>query len=364
MENIPYQKFSITQLVQNKSLSVPFDQYRAKVMANADQTFVSNKAFFRPAEGHSEFGIYKIENLEHGLKNIEENFLKAGNGQVITDKNGRTLKYEGVVSDQSSPNKGAPIFEYFDNSNTRQRFALNLRYYQSSAAGLNKDEKEEDRKKSHKDGIYEFAADPQTSLQYSQFSPNLIKYKQGNFSGQFLLVFLASNQGDLERGTVLMEFDQETNHVKFDLQLNEVPIRYTETGKNVVVEWNLLDSFDTNNVLYVDANGLEMQEKFLYKRKEFNFTTENIAASNFYPMTSAIAVRDFSGGQEIQKQVTILSDKSHAASAGMRQQSNIEIMVQRRQKTHDDDGLGDLTLDEKDSQGRGVMTAAKFYMII
>jgi len=121
------------------------------------------------------------------------------------------------VSDQSSPNKGAPIFEYFDNSNTRQRFALNLRYYQSSAAGLNKDEKEEDRKKSHKDGIYEFAADPQTSLQYSQFSPNLIKYKQGNFSGQFLLVFLASNQGDLERGTVLMEFDQETNHVKFDL---------------------------------------------------------------------------------------------------------------------------------------------------
>ena len=94
---------------------------------------------------------------------------------------------------------------------------MNLRYYQSSAAGLNKDEKEEDRKKSHKDGIYEFAADPQTSLQYSQFSPNLIKYKQGNFSGQFLLVFLASNQGDLERGTVLMEFDQETNHVKFDL---------------------------------------------------------------------------------------------------------------------------------------------------
>lgn len=39
-------------------------------------------------------------------------------------------------------------------------------------------------------------------------------------------------------------------------------------------------------------------------------------------------------------------------------------MVQRRQKTHDDDGLGDLTLDEKDAQGRGVMTAAKFYMII
>ena len=70
-----------------------------------------------------------------------------------------------------------------------------------------------------------------------------------------------------------MEFDQETNHIKFDLQLNEIPIRYADTGKNVVVEWDLLDSFDTNNVLYIDANGLEMQEKFLYKRKEYNFTT-------------------------------------------------------------------------------------------
>lgn len=55
-----------------------------------------------------------------------------------------------------------------------------------------------------------------------------------------------------------MEFDQETNHIKFDLQLNEIPIRYADTGKNVVVEWDLLDSFDTNNVLYIDANGLEM----------------------------------------------------------------------------------------------------------
>ena len=50
LENMPYQKFNITQLVQNKTLSVPFDQYRSKVMANADLTFVSNKVFFRPAD--------------------------------------------------------------------------------------------------------------------------------------------------------------------------------------------------------------------------------------------------------------------------------------------------------------------------
>jgi uncharacterized protein YcfL len=63
-------------------------------------------------------------------------------------------------------------------------------------------------------------------------------------------------------------------------------------------------------------------------------------------MTSAIAVRDQNSVQ--RKQVTIMSDRSHAASAGMRNSSNIEIMVQRRHKTHDEDGLAEKTLDERD----------------
>lgn len=74
--------------------------------------------------------------------------------------------------------------------------------------------------------------------------------------------------------------------------------------------------------------------------------TNNTIASNFYPMTSAIAVRDVNSVS--RKQVTVMSDRSHAASAGLRGQRNIEIMVQRRQKTHDEDGLADNTLDERD----------------
>ena len=43
-----------------------------------------------------------------------------------------------------------------------------------------------------------------------------------------------------------------------------------------------------------------------------------------------------------------MTDRSQAASAGLRDQRNIELMIQRRHKTHDDDGLGDTALDEKD----------------
>ena len=54
----------------------------------------------------------------------------------------------------------------------------------------------------------------------------------------------------------------------------------------------MLSNFSSGGLLYVDANGLEMQEKGLNERKEFNLSTSNLIASNFYPITSAISIRD------------------------------------------------------------------------
>ena len=58
--------------------------------------------------------------------------------------------------------------------------------------------------------------------------------------------------------------------------------------------------------------------------------------------------------------------RSHAASAGLRGQRNIEIMVQRRSKTHDEDGLADKTLDERDTSNydKGIKTQDTFWMQI
>lgn len=73
-----------------------------------------------------------------------------------------------------------------------------------------------------------------------------------------------------------------------------MPIVKDKVGKDVVVDWSLLDKFDTGKQLWVDANGLQMMHKKLNHRNEFNFTSNNTVAANYYPMTSAIAVRDFS----------------------------------------------------------------------
>lgn len=117
--------------------------------------------------------------------------------------------------------------------------------------------------------------------------------------------------------------------IKFEIHLNEIPIgdfrgqRNTtefaqesdfERGKDVVIDWEFLDGFQSDNNLWIDSNGLDMHQKRLWERKEFEFIkTENIA-SNFYPVTSAIAIRD----KNSMKQVTIMPDRSQAGSAGLR----------------------------------------------
>ena len=65
-----------------------------------------------------------------------------------------------------------------------------------------------------------------------------------------------------------------------------------KVGKDVIVDWYFLDGFDTGDKLYVDANGLQMIDKKLYFRKEFTYTTNNTISANYYPVTTAIAIRD------------------------------------------------------------------------
>jgi hypothetical protein len=104
-----------------------------------------------------------------------------------------------------------------------------------------------------------------------------------------LIVF----EGDQNDRATLRISITPNDFIKVTVDLNEVPIG--DSGKDIMIDFEILDNFETNNILYFDANGLEMQTKYLYKRKEFTLKTDNIISSNFYPVTSAIAVKDFSG---------------------------------------------------------------------
>jgi lysosomal alpha-mannosidase len=56
----------------------------------------------------------------------------------------------------------------------------------------------------------------------------------------------------------------------------------------------MYDGFNTNKTFWTDSNGLEMQKRVINHRDTFDVvkdTKQNIS-SNFYPVTSAIVMRD------------------------------------------------------------------------
>mmetsp|Transcript_4442 Transcript_4442/g.6557 ORF Transcript_4442/g.6557 Transcript_4442/m.6557 type:complete len:331 (-) Transcript_4442:54-1046(-) len=132
-----------------------------------------------------------------------------------------------------------------------------------------------------------------------------------------------------------------------------------ERGKDVVINWEFLDGFNSDGDLWIDTNGLDMHQKKLWARREFAYNkTENIA-SNFYPVQSAIAIRD----KNSNKQVTIMTDRTQSGSAGLRQNRNIELMQNRRINGWDAYGITE-KLDDLDHEGRGLQIKASYYMQI
>lgn len=86
--------------------------------------------------------------------------------------------------------------------------------------------------------------------------------------------------------------------------------------------------------------------------------TRNIA-SNFYPIQSAMVIRD----KKLNRQVTIMPDRTMAGSAGLRNGSNIELMQNRRINGHDGYGISE-PLDDKNQFNAGLSIQAKYFMQI
>ena len=49
---------------------------------------------------------------------------------------------------------------------------------------------------------------------------------------------------------------------------------------------------DNGETFYTDSNGLEMQKRVLNQRPDFTLKTDMRISSNYYPINSAIAIRD------------------------------------------------------------------------
>ena len=75
--------------------------------------------------------------------------------------------------------------------------------------------------------------------------------------------------------------------IEFQVELNPIPMR-DQKSKDITVNWKMYNNFTVGNRFWTDSNGLEMEERSVV---DMGRTDRNIAA-NYFPVTSAIAVRD------------------------------------------------------------------------
>ena len=143
--------------------------------------------------------------------------------------------------------------------------------------------------------------------------------------------------------------------IEFSVELNSVPID-DQKQKDITVNWKMYNGFKANKTFYTDSNALEMQQRKIFSLPR----PEQTIPGNYYPVTSAIAMRDVNSNI----QVTILNDRPQGGSADLFLNNTIELMQQRRGLEDDGKGLGE-PLNETDSyDDLGIQVNANYYMQI
>ena len=127
-----------------------------------------------------------------------------------------------------------------------------------------------------------------------------------------------------------------------------------DNGKEVTVNWELT-SFNNADVFYTDSNGLEMQERKINYRPDFTLVTDEFASSNYYPVNSAIVIRDLGTNH----QLTVMNDRSQGGS--VLADGSVELMQNRRLLHDDGRGVGE-ALDETNGESVGIQVNTRYFL--
>lgn len=86
--------------------------------------------------------------------------------------------------------------------------------------------------------------------------------------------------------------------VQFNVEINSIDVS-DDTPKDITVNWKMYDGFDPKGEFYTDSNGLEMIKRVVEKRNfdadVKNFSLQSPVPRNYYPVASAISMRDKNG---------------------------------------------------------------------
>jgi len=128
------------------------------------------------------------------------------------------------------------------------------------------------------------------SIPYSKIDPDII-FEQGRIVDQWTVKY--SNPDTSQYAVIKIRFSHEFEEIiDFDVEINNVPMHIDHHGKDVIVQFKMYDGFNANKTFWTDTNGLEMLERRLNWRQTFIPVMKQNISSNYYPITSAIAIRD------------------------------------------------------------------------
>lgn len=147
----------------------------------------------------------------------------------------------------------------------------------------------------------------QNAHPYSRILTNVV-HEEGANLDQYTLVF--NKEKAKEQAIVKVRFSPKyfEQIIEYEVELNAVPIFNNNQGKDLIVNWRFFNGFDPRGKFWTDANSLQMLERNINQREQFKFNiTNSKIASNYYPVDSAIAMRDFNGSN---LQVTIMNDRA------------------------------------------------------
>lgn len=224
-------------------------------------------------------------------------------------------------------------------------FGINLRYWQSFA-GVS----------TPASGHYIFRPDRNVynSFKYSKITT--VKVTQSSSTVRFTILF--EDTETMESAFVEVDLNTQNDWFDVTVDLDEIPL--SKKGKEVTLNVKLIDDdseldLDNGGVFWTDSNGLAMQRRVLNMRPNYDLKTiahQNIS-SNFYPVTSAIYLRDKSE----RYQMTVLVPWTHSGS--VIEKGRIELMINRRLTSWDIYGIQQ-PLNETDLGGKGISVKASY----
>ena len=104
-----------------------------------------------------------------------------------------------------------------------------------------------------------------------------------------------------ETARIVMRMYKSRNVTEWTLKLGGIPL--SKEGQEVVLQFHTPD-IDNNNTFYTDSNCLEMQERVLNYRPTWNVSSILNITQNYYPVNSAIIIRDIENGNQMSLMTT------------------------------------------------------------